>query len=46
MMSRALAGVFKDKLIICLPGSPKAAELALSKLVLPEAGHMVWEARR
>ena len=46
MMSRALAGVSGRKLLICLPGSPEAARLALSELLLPEMGHMVWEAKR
>jgi molybdenum cofactor biosynthesis protein B len=46
MMSRALAGTFGNKIIICLPGSPKAVELAMKKLILPEIGHMIWEARR
>jgi molybdenum cofactor biosynthesis protein B len=46
MMSRATAGIYGSRIIICLPGSPKAVELAMKKLVLPEVGHMVWEARR
>ncbi|MBM4248508.1 MAG: MogA/MoaB family molybdenum cofactor biosynthesis protein [Euryarchaeota archaeon] len=46
MMSRALAGVSGRRLVICLPGSPDAARLALSELLLPELGHMVWEAKR
>lgn len=46
LMSRALAGAFGGRIIICLPGSPKAVELGMKKLVLPEVGHMVWEARR
>jgi molybdenum cofactor biosynthesis protein B len=46
IMSRALAGTFGDRIIICLPGSPKAVELAMKKLILPEIGHMIWEARR
>ena len=39
MLSRAFAGVIKDKLIFCLPGSPNACKLALEKLILNEAGH-------
>ncbi len=46
MMSRSLAGVSGRKLLVCLPGSPDAARLALSELLLPEIGHMVWEAKR
>ena len=43
ILSRAMAGVAGSTLIICLPGSPKASELALEKLILPEIGHMVFE---
>ena len=39
MLSRAFAGVIKDKIIYCLPGSPNACKLALEKLILKEAGH-------
>ncbi|MFC2011904.1 molybdenum cofactor biosynthesis protein B [Chloroflexota bacterium] len=43
IMSRAVAGVAKGKVIICLPGSSGAARLAIDKIVLPEIGHMVRE---
>jgi molybdenum cofactor biosynthesis protein B len=46
IMSRAIAGVTKGKVIICIPGSPGAAELAAEKIILPEIGHMVREATR
>jgi len=46
MLTRAFAGVAKGKILICLPGSRNAAELAIRKLILPEIGHMVREARR
>lgn len=46
MMSRALAGKARDKVVICLPGSPNAVKLGLEKLIIPELGHMVWEASR
>jgi molybdenum cofactor biosynthesis protein B len=46
IMSRALAGVAKGKVIICLPGSPGAARLAMDRIILPEIGHMVREATR
>jgi len=46
MMSRALAGVCKRKILICLPGSPDAAKLALGSIILSDLGHMVWEAKR
>ncbi|RLF14899.1 MAG: molybdenum cofactor biosynthesis protein [Thermoprotei archaeon] len=43
MLSRAEAGVFKGTAVFILPGSPHAARLALIKLILPEAGHLVAE---
>jgi molybdenum cofactor biosynthesis protein B len=46
IMSRALAGVIKGRVIICLPGSVAAVRLALEKIILPEMGHMVREVRR
>ena len=46
IMSRAMAGVVRGKVIICLPGSLGAAELAMDKIILPEIGHMVREATR
>jgi len=46
MLSRALAGVVKTKVIICIPGSLGAAKLAIDKIILPEIGHLVREATR
>jgi molybdenum cofactor biosynthesis protein B len=46
MMSRAIAGVAKGTVIISIPGSIYAAELAMDKLILPELGHLVYEANR
>lgn len=46
MLSRAVAGVARGKLIFAMPGSPKAVELAMTKLVLPELKHLVHELRR
>jgi molybdenum cofactor biosynthesis protein B len=45
MMTRAIAGVARGKAIFCLPGSPRAVELAVKELILPEAGHVVKHAR-
>ena len=45
LLSRATAGVMKDKVVFCLPGSPKACKLAMEKIILPEAGHIVKHAR-
>ena len=46
MMSRACAGLAGGTIVISLPGSENAVRLAMAKLVLPELGHMVREARR
>ncbi len=46
MMSRAIAGVIKEKVIICIPGSLGATKLAVEKIILPEIGHMIREASR
>jgi molybdenum cofactor biosynthesis protein B len=39
--SRALAGIFNGVLIFALPGSPDAVRLALEKIILPEAPHLL-----
>lgn len=39
--SRAVAGVYRGKLVFSLPGSTKAVQLALEKLILPELVHLV-----
>lgn len=46
MMSRAVAGVAQGHVIIALPGSEHAVRLAMTKLVLPEIGHLVREMGR
>lgn len=45
ILSRALGGVRGETVVLALPGSPKALRLALEELVLPEAGHLVAQAR-
>jgi molybdenum cofactor biosynthesis protein B len=46
MLSRALCGVSRGKVICCLPGSEAAVRLGLSRLLLPELPHLVWVASR
>jgi molybdenum cofactor biosynthesis protein B len=46
MLSRACAGMARRKIVISLPGSEHAVRLAMTKLVLPELGHLVREAGR
>ncbi len=40
MLSRAVAGVASRTVVVSLPGSTKAVELAMQKLLLPVLGHM------
>ncbi|MRX71732.1 molybdenum cofactor biosynthesis protein [Bacillus lacus] len=46
MMSRAAAGISMDTVVIALPGSTGAVKLAMEKLILPEIGHLVFEAKK
>lgn len=46
MLSRAVAGIYRDTLVFCLPGSTAAVRLALEKLIMPELSHLVWETVR
>lgn len=46
IMSRAVGGTLKGKIILCLPGSLNAVKLAADRIILPEIGHMVREAAR
>ncbi|MBA3414232.1 MAG: MogA/MoaB family molybdenum cofactor biosynthesis protein [Chloroflexia bacterium] len=43
MLSRAVAGVYRGKLVAAMPGSTNAVNLAMAKLLLPELGHLVYE---
>ncbi len=45
MLTRAIAGVVKGKVIFCLPGSPDAVYLAMNELILPEVGHILKHLR-
>lgn len=46
MLSRATAGVYRNKVIVSTPGSPAAVQLAWEKLVAPELEHLAWEVGR
>ncbi len=46
MLSRACAGTIGRVIVIALPGSEKAVRLAMSKLVVPELGHMIQQAQK
>ncbi|GGK12529.1 molybdenum cofactor biosynthesis protein B [Caldalkalibacillus thermarum] len=43
ILSRAIAGTCRNKAIFSTPGSSGAVKLAMSKIILPELGHVVRE---
>ncbi len=45
-LSGASAGVYHDRLVFCLPGSPDACRLAVETLILPELAHAIGVLRR
>lgn len=46
MLSRATAGVYRNKVIFSTPGSNAAVRLAWEKLIEPELHHLAWEVIR
>lgn len=46
MLSRACAGTARGTILISLPGSQNAVRLGMTKLVIPELGHLVREVTR
>ena len=46
MLSRALAGTADRTALFVLPGSRKAVELAMDRLILPELTHLVGQLAR
>lgn len=46
MLSRAVGGLIGRTVVLTMPGSPGAVRLAAERLILPELGHLVREARR
>jgi molybdenum cofactor biosynthesis protein B len=46
MLSRATAGSIGTTAVFALPGSEHAVRLAMTRLILPEIGHVVRELRR
>lgn len=46
MLSRAVAGTRQGKMIFSTPGSTGAVRLAMTKLIVPELGHVVRELNR
>lgn len=43
MMSRAVAGTARGKVVFVLPGSENAVRLAMTRLILPELAHVVQQ---
>lgn len=43
MASRAIAGIYKRKIVFSIPGSSGAVKLALEKLILPELIHLMGQ---
>jgi len=46
MLSRAVGGIASGKAVFSLPGSRRAVELGMAKLVVPELRHVVYEIQR
>ncbi|HVX12282.1 MAG TPA: MogA/MoaB family molybdenum cofactor biosynthesis protein [Pirellulales bacterium] len=46
MLSRATGGLVGRMVVLTMPGSPAAVRLAMERLIVPEIGHLVREARR
>lgn len=45
LLSRATAGVIKNSILFCMPGSLKACKLACKALIFPELGHIIKHIR-
>jgi len=46
ILSRAVAGIYQQRAIFCIPGSPAAAKLATSQIIVPEIVHILSHATR
>ncbi len=46
MLSRAVAGLVGEKAVFVMPGSSGGVTLAMTRLILPELGHIVRELRK
>jgi molybdenum cofactor biosynthesis protein B len=46
ILSRAIGGLLEGRVVLAMPGSPKALRLAMERIVLPEAGHLAAQSRR
>lgn len=41
LLSRSTAGIYRNCIIFCIPGSPKACKLIMKALIMPELGHIL-----
>jgi molybdopterin adenylyltransferase len=46
LMSRAVGGLMKELVVLVMPGSRAAVELAMTRIILPELPHLVQQARK
>jgi len=46
MLSRATGGLIGRTVLLTMPGSQAAVRLAMEKIILPELGHLLREAKR
>jgi len=46
MLSRAVAGIYRQRAIFCIPGSTAAVKLATTRLIVPEIVHILSHATK
>ena len=46
ILSRAVGGLMGELVVLVMPGSRAAVELAMKRIILPELGHLVQQARK
>ncbi len=46
ILSRAVGGLVKRKVVLTMPGSPAAVRLAMEKVIVPQLPHLMREAGR
>ena len=46
ILSRTVGGLMSQTVVLTMPGSPKAVELVMDKIIVPELGHLVHEANK
>lgn len=45
MLSRTIGGLIDSVVVLTMPGSPKAVDLAMERLIIPELPHLVQQAK-